>query len=1181
MKIPEILPGGGEMGKLIRSHNWQETELGAIETWPLPLKATLGIILNSISPMYLFWGKEHYCFYNDAYKKSVGDGEKYHIIGENAKEVWADIWDNIGPMIRKVMTEGEAFWHENQQFQINRNGQQENSYWTYSYSPVFDEDGKPAGVFVTCDETTLTVESLKKLQISEQRFENFVREATIGVILVSGENFVVEMVNEQYGQLVGRKADELINRPLFEIIPEAEAFFKHILDQVKATGKAIHLNETPYFVLLDGEKKEGFLNVVYQPYLESDGSISGVLITCQNVTESVKNRREIAASEDHLRSVIESAPFPIGVYTGMEMKIQIANQVMLDTYGKGNDAVGKNYTEILPELENQEIFEQLREVFKTGIPFHAKNTRVDIVVEGILQPFYFNYSFTPLFDAAGNIYGVVNTGADVTDLNVANKKMEDSEARFRTMFQQAPIAIGLTRGVDMIFESANQPMLKLIDRDETIIGKSLIEVLPELENQQVIAILKQVYETGEPFQGYEISTNLFTGNAVGERYFNIAYTPFLENNKTIAILHVATDVTEQVINRKRLENSELFSRNIIDDSVVAQLVWIGEDMRISIVNERMLQILGRDNSIIGKTFLEAIPEFTDLPLMDRLKEVLSTGETFVQPEEKILIMRYGQPYVGYYNYTYQALTNASGIHYGIICTAVEITEQVLSRQKVEQSEQRFRALIEQSPIATCLFTGMDMVIELANDKMIDIWGKGQTVIGKPFLEALPEMNGQPFTAILEDIYRTGKTYASKDAEALIVVNGVPGTYYFDFTYKPIFDSDGNVYGIMDMASDVTAQVIAMRQMEQSEAKARLAIESADLGPYEVNLLTDEIETSERFNEIWGISKGMSRERIADYIHPDDVLTRSHAHSLALKTGNLDYETRIVHDDESEHWVKIKGKIIFSENGTPITLLGVIQNITEQKRFAEQLTKQVNERTLELHRSNEDLLQFAHVASHDLKEPIRKIKIFSSMLQEEFGSLLPEKGNTYLKKVQNATERMFAMIEGVLTYSTLNAADQPIEQIDLNEIIENIETDLEVLIHQKNGVVQKLNNLPSIEGASVLIYQLFYNLINNALKFSKIGEPPVIQISAVSVTAEMVAIEVSDNGIGLDPEYIDKIFETFSRLNAKDAYEGTGLGLALCKRIAERHHGTIKASGVKGEGASFTISLPIKQPLKTI
>jgi len=204
-----------------------------------------------------------------------------------------------------------------------------------------------------------------------------------------------------------------------------------------------------------------------------------------------------------------------------------------------------------------------------------------------------------------------------------------------------------------------------------------------------------------------------------------------------------------------------------------------------------------------------------------------------------------------------------------------------------------------------------------------------------------------------------------------------------------------------------------------------------------------------------------------------------------------------------------------------------------------------------------------------------------MLQEEFGSLLPEKGNTYLKKVQNATERMFAMIEGVLTYSTLNAADQPIELIDLNEIIENIETDLEVLIHQKNGVVQKLNNLPSIEGASVLIYQLFYNLINNALKFSKIGEPPVIQISAVSVTAEMVAIEVSDNGIGLDPEYIDKIFETFSRLNAKDAYEGTGLGLALCKRIAERHHGTIKASGVKGEGASFTISIPIKQPLKTI
>jgi light-regulated signal transduction histidine kinase (bacteriophytochrome) len=256
-----------------------------------------------------------------------------------------------------------------------------------------------------------------------------------------------------------------------------------------------------------------------------------------------------------------------------------------------------------------------------------------------------------------------------------------------------------------------------------------------------------------------------------------------------------------------------------------------------------------------------------------------------------------------------------------------------------------------------------------------------------------------------------------------------------------------------------------------------------------------------------------------------------------------------------------------------------------RKHALLLEQEVKNRTLELsqlnlslQRSNEDLQQFAHVASHDLKEPIRKIRTFGSRLQDEYGQLLPEKANVFLDKIHNATERMFSMIDGVLAYSMLNSSDQPIGPVYLNEIFRHIESDLEILIAQKKGVIRR-GRLPTFEGAYVLIYQLFYNLLNNALKFSKPDTPALILVSSLitgPADEQMAEIGISDNGIGFDQQHDAVIFDTFARLNSKDKYEGTGLGLALCKRIVMRHHGTITATGTKDKGAVFTVKLPMKQ-----
>ncbi|MHA4847775.1 sensor histidine kinase, partial [Flavitalea antarctica] len=254
----------------------------------------------------------------------------------------------------------------------------------------------------------------------------------------------------------------------------------------------------------------------------------------------------------------------------------------------------------------------------------------------------------------------------------------------------------------------------------------------------------------------------------------------------------------------------------------------------------------------------------------------------------------------------------------------------------------------------------------------------------------------------------------------------------------------------------------------------------------------------------------------------------------------------------------------------------VLDITEQKLFTEELSRLVTERTYELQRSNDDLRQFAHVASHDLKEPVRKIKTFNNRLIDEFDAILPEKAKSYLKKIDASSDRMFSMIEGVLAYSLLGNGTKTLAHINLNEVIDEIESVLEVLILSKNAVIKK-SILPTIQGNPTLVFQLFYNLLLNSLKFAKKTDPSRIYITSEMVINDegnFVKISLADNGIGFSEEFEQTIFKTFSRLNALDEYEGTGLGLALCKKIVESHGGLIWAKGELNNGAVFTVLFPL-------
>ncbi|HET6569329.1 MAG TPA: GAF domain-containing protein [Rhodothermales bacterium] len=250
---------------------------------------------------------------------------------------------------------------------------------------------------------------------------------------------------------------------------------------------------------------------------------------------------------------------------------------------------------------------------------------------------------------------------------------------------------------------------------------------------------------------------------------------------------------------------------------------------------------------------------------------------------------------------------------------------------------------------------------------------------------------------------------------------------------------------------------------------------------------------------------------------------------------------------------------------------------------EELEARVLERTQELEGRNRELQDFAYVASHDLQEPLRKVHSFADLLKDEYGDRLDEDGQMFLQRIQNATLRMSGLIRDLLQYSRVSTNSQNFENVDLNVVVLDVLSDLEVRIKDVNGKVL-VQQLPEVEADPVQMRQLFQNLIANALKFHKPEVPPVVKVTASgyetnledSMAGPGCRLEVADNGIGFDPKYADRIFQPFQRLHTRDVYTGTGVGLAICKRIVERHNGSIDVDSSPGEGTTFTITLPCQQ-----
>lgn len=375
--------------------------------------------------------------------------------------------------------------------------------------------------------------------------------------------------------------------------------------------------------------------------------------------------------------------------------------------------------------------------------------------------------------------------------------------------------------------------------------------------------------------------------------------------------------------------------------------------------------------------------------------------------------------------------------------------------------------------------------------------------------------------------------------------------------------------LLDILGRQTADIIERRRAEQalriSEERLRLAQKAAQIGTFEWDIQTGVTTWSAEMEELYGLQPGAFGETQAEWetlVHPEDREAALKRVDEAFNTEMpVEGEWRVIWPDGSTHWLAGRFQVYREPGGTPTRMSGVNFEITERKN---------NEN--ELRRANQDLEHFAYSASHDLQEPLRSIKIFSELLSGRYSGKLDNEAQAFLANVRNGARRMEVLVRDLLTYTQVVTIDGNPDYVDASAAVQSAIANLAGAIAE-SGATVTADSLPLVRVHQIQLQQLFQNLIGNAIKYHRPGTPPVVHVTALRQHGNWL-FSVIDNGIGIESEFKERIFGLFKRLHTGDEYAGTGIGLALCQRIVERHHGRIWVESEPGGGSIFHFSLPI-------
>jgi PAS domain S-box-containing protein len=413
---------------------------------------------------------------------------------------------------------------------------------------------------------------------------------------------------------------------------------------------------------------------------------------------------------------------------------------------------------------------------------------------------------------------------------------------------------------------------------------------------------------------------------------------------------------------------------------------------------------------------------------------------------------------------------------------------------------------------------------------------------------------------------------------------------------PLRDQNGKIVGLVGMGRDITVRKQAEEALARERSLLRTLIDNLPDCIYAKDAAGRKILANPA--DLKNLHCKTEAEAVGktDFdLFPRDIAEKFWADDQKVIQGQpvINREEYFLSDQGEKRWLLTSKLPLRDQNGKITGLVGIGSDITERKLAEEALVNsegKLRQFTSQLERSNRELQDFAYVASHDLQEPLRKIVVFGERLKEQTAGKLDAQSSDYMERMQKAASRMQTLINDLLSFSRVTTKARPFVQVDLAEVAREVLADLEGRIEQVKGRVE-VGTLPVIDAEALQMRQLLQNLIGNALKFRRPEEPPVVKVAAQIIdnpspeadsgaAMKLCRLTVSDNGIGFDEKYLDRIFNVFQRLHTRNEYEGTGMGLAIARKIAVFHHGDITAKSKPGSGATFIVTLPVTHPKET-
>ena len=678
---------------------------------------------------------------------------------------------------------------------------------------------------------------------------------------------------------------------------------------------------------------------------ELEDRIKKLELELSNKNSSILDLQKSLENELRFHNLLNQSMYPILILEGEDMILKVANEPLFKIWGIDKSAFGKPFLAILPEMKDQPFLMWMQDVFHKGTTHYGAEEVAHFNREnGVKETFYFDFVFQPYLDNYGTISGVMILATDVTERVWARKSAEESEARFRSVVRQLPVAIGIYKGKEYIAEVANEHCLQMLNKGMDFVGKPLFDILPELEIQGFKDLMDTVMQSGTTYFGNEWEFYINNHNIRTLGYYNFIIQQLRADDETVTgIIVVANEVTEQVLARQKAEDSENNLQDFFYQAPIAIAVLEGENHKYVLANSLYQKMISRtEEELLGKTVKEVFPELQVSGAFEIFDHVFTTGETFLAPEFEANMDRFndGSPHKAYYNFTLKPLKSKEKIT-SLIVVAYDITEQILSSRKIEESEHRYHNLVYTSPSMIAIFKGEAMIIEIANDSILESWGKGKNIIGKSLFEVIPETAEQGFDKMLQSVYQTGEPLYAYETPVTLVRNGKQELVYYTFTYQAQRNVQGEIEGVAVLANEVTPQVEAKIKIIESEKRFRLLADNMPLNVFIIEP-TEEAKIS-YWNKYWLDYTGQTLEEAlgnawGGIVHLDDLQSIMDVYVPAFEK-RLPYklpDIRLKRSDGEYRWFSFQANPRYLHGGEFIGYIGVGFDIHEQKLVEEAL-----------------------------------------------------------------------------------------------------------------------------------------------------------------------------------------------------------------------------------------------------